>query len=69
MICAENGAGRTTVADRQSDSQYTEKITRQPALITHDSCVFAFDLVFLVPLHNRCRLDFSYQFPIALLPL
>ena len=43
MIYAENSVGRTTVADRQSDSQYTEKITRQPALITHDSCVFAFD--------------------------
>ena len=69
MICAENSAGRTAVDECLSYSKYTEKITRQPVSITPVSCVFGFELVFLVPSHNPRRLAFFYQFPIALLPL
>ena len=69
MICTGNSAGRTAVDECLSYSKYMEKITRQPVSITPLSCVLGFELVFLELSHNRCRLAFSYQFPIALLPL
>ena len=69
MICTGNSAGRTAVDKCLSYSKYTEKITRQPVSVTPVSCVFRFELVILVPSHNRSRLACSYQFPIALLPL
>ena len=62
MICAENSAGRTAVGECLSYSKYTEKITRQPVSITPVSCVLGFGFVFLVPLHNRHRLDFPINF-------